>query len=191
MHHHAAVLSDAFGLGPHGGGWGFVFLVILVAVVKWLLSHPPADSKESYGSMGFSTALPKVAPCKAVPVLKSHVISTKCGDPDPSLIGTWTAYAGSGTRGGDPDPFGDERELVFSKAPGVVSWTYGGGGGPYTVGDVALPFAVRTPDGESITFSSGDRAGDLVVNFGYSPPATICYRKNTYAPPSYGDVESV
>lgn len=105
---------------------------------------------------------------------------------DPALVGAWRACAGN-SETGDPDGEGDEAELTISAAGELRfgrndgRW-YDGGGGPYDlVGDVALPFAVTTPDGERIAFSLGARDPVLIAAaFGYATPATIWYRKKPH-----------
>ena len=85
---------------------------------------------------------------------------------------TWKAktWSGAAARGGDPDPYDDESTVEI--AGGKISWTGGGGGGPYAVAN--LPATVRSPDSEEIKFSLNS-GGDLVVEFGYASPATIVY----------------
>ena len=87
---------------------------------------------------------------------------------------TWKAktWSGSAARGGDPDPYDDESTVEI--AGGKISWTGGGGGGPYAVAN--LPATVRSPDSEEIKFSLNS-GGDLVVEFGYASPATIVYAR--------------
>jgi len=87
---------------------------------------------------------------------------------------TWKAktWSGAAARGGDPDPYDDESTVEI--AGGKISWTGGGGGGPYAV--ASLPATARSPDNEEIKFSLDDD-GDLVVEFGYAAPATIVYAR--------------
>ena len=87
---------------------------------------------------------------------------------------TWKAksWSGAAARGGDPDPYDDESTVEI--AGGKISWTGGGGGGPYAVAN--LPATVRSPDSEEIKFSLNS-GGDLVVEFGYATPATIVYAR--------------
>ncbi len=87
---------------------------------------------------------------------------------------TWKAktWSGAAARGGDPDPYDDESTVEI--AGGKISWTGGGGGGPYAVAN--LPATVRSPDSEEIKFSLNS-GGDLVVEFGYASPATIVYAR--------------
>ena len=65
---------------------------------------------------------------------------------------------------------GDTVEI----AGGKISWTGGGGGGPYAIG--SLPATARSPDNEEMKFSLNSD-GDLVVEFGYASPATIIYAR--------------
>ena len=87
---------------------------------------------------------------------------------------TWKAktWSGAAARGGDPDPYDDESTVEI--AGGEISWTGGGGGGPYAIG--SLPATARSPDNEEIKFSLNSD-GDLVVDFGYAAPATIVYAR--------------
>ena len=92
-----------------------------------------------------------------------------------SLEGTtWKAktWSGAAARGGDPDPYDDESTVEI--AGGKISWTNGGGGGPYAV--ASLPATARSPDNEEMKFSLNSD-GDLVVEFGYAAPATIVYAR--------------
>ena len=87
---------------------------------------------------------------------------------------TWAAktWSGAAARGGDPDPYDEESTVEISG--GKISWTNGGGGGPYAV--ASLPATVASPDSEEIKFSLNSD-GDLVVDFGYAAPATIVYAR--------------
>ena len=87
---------------------------------------------------------------------------------------TWKAktWSGAAARGGDPDPYDDESTVEI--AGGKISWTGGGGGGPYAIG--SLPATVASPDSEEIKFSLNSD-GDLVIEFGYASPATIVYAR--------------
>ena len=87
---------------------------------------------------------------------------------------TWKAktWSGAAARGGDPDPYDDESTVEI--AGGKISWTGGGGGGPYAI--ASLPATARSPDSEEIKFSLNSD-GDLVVEFGYASPATITYER--------------
>ena len=87
---------------------------------------------------------------------------------------TWKAktWSGAAARGGDPDPYDDESTVEI--AGGKISWTGGGGGGPYAIG--SLPATARSPDNEEMKFSLNSD-GDLVVEFGYASPATIIYAR--------------
>ena len=87
---------------------------------------------------------------------------------------TWKAktWSGAAARGGDPDPYDDESTVEISG--GKISWTGGGGGGPYAI--ASLPATVASPDSEEIKFSLNSD-GDLVVEFGYASPATIVYAR--------------
>ena len=87
---------------------------------------------------------------------------------------TWKAktWSGAAARGGDPDPYDDESTVEI--AGGKISWTGGGGGGPYAI--ASLPATARSPDNEEIKFSLNSD-GDLVVDFGYAAPATIVYAR--------------
>jgi len=87
---------------------------------------------------------------------------------------TWKAktWSGAAARGGDPDPYDDESAVEI--AGGKISWTGGGGGGPYAV--ASLPATARSPDNEEIKFWLNSD-GDLVVEFGYASPATITYER--------------
>ena len=87
---------------------------------------------------------------------------------------TWKAktWSGAAARGGDPDPYDDESTVEI--AGGKISWTGGGGGGPYAIG--SLPATARSPDNEEMKFSLNDD-GDLLVEFGYASPATIIYAR--------------
>jgi hypothetical protein len=87
---------------------------------------------------------------------------------------TWKAktWSGAAARGGDPDPYDDESTVEITG--GKISWTGGGGGGPYAI--ASLPATARSPDNEEIKFSLNSD-GDLVVEFGYASPATIVYAR--------------
>ena len=87
---------------------------------------------------------------------------------------TWKAktWSGAAARGGDPDPYDDESTVEITG--GKISWTGGGGGGPYAI--ASLPATVASPDSEEIKFSLNS-GGDLVVEFGYASPATIVYAR--------------
>ena len=111
-------------------------------------------------------------------LLRSHLSKHRCRRTIRQTRRPWRARPGkpspgpAAARGGDPDPYDDESTVEI--AGGKISWTGGGGGGPYAVAN--LPATVRSPDSEEIKFSLNS-GGDLVVEFGYASPATIVYAR--------------
>jgi len=92
----------------------------------------------------------------------------------------WVAvsWTGAAEEGGDPDPTWDEQIVQFEG--NTISFPNGGGGGPYTVTEDALPLRVQSPDGESIGFRMIP-SGHLVVEFAYARAATIVYEKRDWS----------
>ena len=102
-----------------------------------------------------------------------HLLTGK-DEPSP-LIGKWTAskWSGSARKGGDPDPFNDEKVVVVSKD--VVKFPKGTTFENLRILADNRQGVISTPDQETISLKHDRKNDRLFVEFGYDEPATIIY----------------